>query len=346
MKKCKIIPNYKYGAMHMDDLFSRLHEELLNPDCDAVCALRLAHSIAKHNNLNDFDLWIQNELNGYKCSVEELPDYRRIRGSINAFNPFLGKWIPCVVEDKKMEEMLSTAPIMDSISAIIQLCKDSKGDTYLFRYRGDVHRQLEQWVDSPEGMDIQLHVNIAHIYAIVENVKNRLLEWTIENNAELNENKIHIANDSRHRSERYSKVFIVHGHDGELRESVARIIEKQGIIPIVLFEQPNQGATIIEKFENNSEVNAAICLFTADDMGKGKNEEQIKLRARQNVVFESGFFIGKLGRSNIIIVADDDVELPSDLQGVVYTNTNNWRFDILKELKAMGYSIDYNKLDD
>ena len=47
-----------------------------------------------------------------------------------------------------------------------------------------------------------------------------------------------------------------------------------------------------------------------------------------------------------IIVADDDIELPSDLQGVVYTDSSNWAFEVLKELKAMGYSIDYNKLDD
>lgn len=145
-----------------------------------------------------------------------------------------------------------------------------------------------------------------------------------------------------------SKVFIVHGHNGELRESVARILEKQGIKPIILFEQPNQGATIIEKLEKNNDVGAAICLFSADDVGmeKGKPDEDLKDRARQNVVFEAGLFIGKLGRNRVVIIADKTIEMPSDLQGVVYTDTSNWTFEVLKELKAMGYSIDYNKLDD
>lgn len=142
----------------------------------------------------------------------------------------------------------------------------------------------------------------------------------------------------------YAKVFIVHGHDGELKQSVARIIEKQGIEAVILSEQANQGKTIIEKFENYSDVGGAICLFTADDLGRSKESETDRARARQNVVFETGYFIGKLGRDHIVILADDGIEMPSDLSGVVRTNTGNWQFELLKELKAMGYAIDLNLL--
>ncbi len=142
----------------------------------------------------------------------------------------------------------------------------------------------------------------------------------------------------------YSKVFIVHGHDGELKQSVARIIEKQGIEAIILSEKANCGKTIIEKFENYSQVSCAICLFTADDVGKAKSEPSEKPRARQNVVLETGFFMGSLGRDHIVILADEDIEIPSDLSGVVYTNTGNWQVDLLRELNAMGYSVDFNKL--
>lgn len=142
-----------------------------------------------------------------------------------------------------------------------------------------------------------------------------------------------------------SAVFIVHGHDDALKQSVARLIEKQNIKAIILHEQPNQGATIIEKFEKNSYVGAAICLFTADDTGKAKEEDVEEDRARQNVVFEAGFFMGSLGRDRVIILADKSVELPSDLKGVVYTSSSSWQLDVLRELRAMGFSIDYNKLD-
>jgi len=142
----------------------------------------------------------------------------------------------------------------------------------------------------------------------------------------------------------YEKIFIVHGHDGELKQEVARIIEKQGVDAIILSEQANRGRTIIEKFEDYSDVSGAICLFTADDFGRAKKDVTDNTRARQNVVLETGYFMGKLGRDHVAILADQGIEMPSDLSGVVYTDTANWQFDLLKELSAMGYKVDLNKL--
>lgn len=141
-----------------------------------------------------------------------------------------------------------------------------------------------------------------------------------------------------------SQVFIVHGHDDALKQSVARILEKQDIRAIILSEQANNGKTIIEKFETNSDVGAAICLFTADDIGCKKDTNDYKYRARQNVIFEAGYFIGKIGREKVIILSENNLELPSDMQGIVYTDNRNWQLEVLKELKSIGYDIDLNKL--
>ena len=140
------------------------------------------------------------------------------------------------------------------------------------------------------------------------------------------------------------RIFIVHGHDGELKQTVARIIEKQGIEAIILSEQANKGRTIIEKFEDYSDVGGAICLFTADDYGRAKKDTEDNTRARQNVVLETGYFMGKLGRDHVVLLADKGIEMPSDLSGVVYTDTMSWQFDLLKELNEMGYKVDLNKL--
>lgn len=143
----------------------------------------------------------------------------------------------------------------------------------------------------------------------------------------------------------YNKVFIVHGHDGELKHAVARMIEKQaGLKAIILSEQINPGKTIIEKIEENSDVAGAICLFTADDLGRAKVDTEDKPRARQNVIFEAGYFMGKLGRDHVVMICEDGVEIPGDLSGVVYTGKNHWEVEMLKALKAMGYNIDMNKL--
>lgn len=146
------------------------------------------------------------------------------------------------------------------------------------------------------------------------------------------------------RSLSFDKVFIVHGHDGELKQSVARVIEKQGIEAVILSEQVNLGRTIIQKFEDYADVGGAICLFTSDDVGRAKKATDDQPRARQNVVFEAGYFMGKLGKERVAFLADNGVEMPSDLSGVVYTSTGNWQVELLKELGAMGYAVDANKL--
>lgn len=141
------------------------------------------------------------------------------------------------------------------------------------------------------------------------------------------------------------KVFIVHGHNGELKQAVARLVERQGLQAIILQEQTNPSATIIENFERHSDVGCAICLFTADDYGRAKGDTEDRLRARQNVVFETGYFAGKLGRDRVILIADRNIEIPSDLNGVLYAERSNWQFEVLKGLRRIGYNIDYNKLD-
>lgn len=144
------------------------------------------------------------------------------------------------------------------------------------------------------------------------------------------------------------KVFIVHGHDDGLKNEVARFLEKLGLRPIILHEQASSGQTIIEKIEHYSNVGFGIVLYTPCDLGSVASEpEKLKARARQNVVFEHGYLMSKLGRKNVVALVKGDIEKPNDVSGVVYINYTNgegWKTDIAKELKAVGYSIDLNKL--
>ena len=123
---------------------------------------------------------------------------------------------------------------------------------------------------------------------------------------------------------------------------VARFVEHLKLDPIILHEQADRGQTIIEKFEtNSSDVNFAIVLLTADDEGKANVEADYKKRARQNVIFEMGYFVGKLSRSHVFLLLDDGVEKPSDLDGIVYTPLKGeWKTKLFKELQACGYKVD------
>ncbi|GGM48585.1 TIR domain-containing protein [Porphyromonas pasteri] len=145
-----------------------------------------------------------------------------------------------------------------------------------------------------------------------------------------------------------SKVFIVHGHDNAAKEAVARFVEKIGLEAIILHEQASSGNTIIEKIEANSNVGFAIVLYTACDVGASKEEkDQLKPRARQNVVFEHGYLIGKIGRKNVCALVKGNIETPNDISGVVYIKMDEseaWKYHVAKEMKACGYEFDPSKL--
>lgn len=142
-------------------------------------------------------------------------------------------------------------------------------------------------------------------------------------------------------------IFVVHGHDDAAKEAIARYLQKLELNPIILHEQPDKGRTIIEKFEDYSNVIFAIALLTPDDLGKSKDSnEEAKIRARQNVIFELGYFIGKLGRKNVCAIYKEGVELPSDMLGILYIPLDNkgaLKLKIAKEIKHSGIKIDLNR---
>lgn len=145
-----------------------------------------------------------------------------------------------------------------------------------------------------------------------------------------------------------SQVFIVHGHDEEAKTKAARFVEKLGLEAIILHEKASSSRSIIEKIEEYSDVGFGIVLYTPCDIG-GKQVEnpELKSRARQNVVFEHGFLIGKIKRQNVCALVKGDVELPNDISGVVYVKMDDeeaWHLKIARELKNSGYEIDMNKL--
>ena len=135
-----------------------------------------------------------------------------------------------------------------------------------------------------------------------------------------------------------NQIFVVHGRDHASLESLTQYIERLNLHPIVLGELPNQGLTIIEKFERYAEVGFAIILLTPDDLGKLRCEGELQPRARQNVVLELGYFIAKLDRSRVCVLTKGAVDIPSDYSGVVYISMDNdWQARLHQELATAGY---------
>lgn len=149
---------------------------------------------------------------------------------------------------------------------------------------------------------------------------------------------------------RSKKVFVVHGHDEVAKTNLEVFLHEIGLEPVVLHRKADEGMTVIEKFEKHSDVGYAFILLTPDeiaylkaDAGKPDDQRKKESRARPNVIFEFGYFVGKLGRSRVCCLYTGDVALPSDVNGMIYkkfgSSIDEVAYSIIKDLKASGYTI-------
>ncbi len=143
-----------------------------------------------------------------------------------------------------------------------------------------------------------------------------------------------------------AKVFLIHGRDETAKLAVARFLLQLGLEAVILEEEPSGGRTIIEKVEAHANVGYAIALLTPDDVGSRLGDDAVQPRARQNVLFELGYFIGRLGRERVCALTKGQPEIPSDYSGVVYIpmTSDAWKMGLIKELKAAGFDVDANKV--
>jgi len=129
------------------------------------------------------------------------------------------------------------------------------------------------------------------------------------------------------------QIFIVHGRDKTPALQLARIVEKRyPLDAVILEEEPHRGRTLIEKLEDYSNVNYVFITLTPDDIGALRGEP-LKERARQNVIFELGQFIGKIGRGNVCLLIKGGIEIPSDLSGVGYYRFHNSVRELFLEIE-------------
>lgn len=147
-----------------------------------------------------------------------------------------------------------------------------------------------------------------------------------------------------------NRVFIVHGHDDKSKNELEILLRDMGLEPVVLHRQIDGGLTIIEKFESNADVGYAFILLTPDEITYLAKEETIaddkrnkEYRARPNVIWEFGYFVGRLGRNRTCCLHNGNVVLPSDLNGLIYKKYHNsveeLGWSIQKELRAIGYKL-------
>ena len=141
-----------------------------------------------------------------------------------------------------------------------------------------------------------------------------------------------------------NRVFVIHGRDLGTRDTVASFLRKLDLEPVILAEQPNRGRTVIEKFEEHVQDDFAVALLTPDDVG-GLSNDELQPRARQNVIFEFGYCIGKFGRGRVFALVKGEPEIPSDYSGVLYIPMDErgaWKMELIREMNSAGFNINAN----
>lgn len=137
-------------------------------------------------------------------------------------------------------------------------------------------------------------------------------------------------------------VFIIHSHDEALKDAVQLFLQVAGVHYVVLHQLPDKGRNIIDKLIQEGEAaNYAIALLSPDDdLASGK-------RARQNVILEIGYFLGRLGKERVRMLVKGDVEIPSDLLGILfqkYTADSHWKSKMTQELQAVGIQVNMDAI--
>ena len=146
------------------------------------------------------------------------------------------------------------------------------------------------------------------------------------------------------------KVFIVHGHDIPAREQLELILHELQLDPFVLARSDGGGLTIIEALERHIRPSAeaagfGIVLLTPDDVGHARRAGGVsaRRRARQNVILELGMLIGALGRKNVAVLKTGDLELPSDIDGVLYLEYKSHVREVVpklcQRLRSSGFDL-------
>lgn len=200
------------------------------------------------------------------------------------------------------------------------------------RYGGFAIGTGEAWSDNHRAESLK--TQIAKINVLIE---------LLETECELQKNDV-VESEPNVKGR---QIFLIHGHDHPaLRETTGFLGKLQQEV-VVLPEKPDQGKTIVDKFEECANVGFAVILLTADDKGgvKSSAREGSQSRARKNAIFGLGYFIGKLGKNRVCALFEPDVEIPSDCADVLYIEMDKkgaWHLQLAKELKAAGLPVDMN----
>lgn len=169
----------------MAQIVLELQKEAISKESDILSLLRKAYLVARKLKLVEFEEWINNELNGYK-NIDKLPDYRKVKGEVKAWNPYHG-WIPVILQNDEIDKAISEHLVPDSIPSLMNVYDNSNDNTAVLQLGASINQILSETCGFETKYALMIGVN--QLYNIMEKTRNIVLEWaiTLEENGILGE---------------------------------------------------------------------------------------------------------------------------------------------------------------
>lgn len=159
----------------MSSVVQELQRDLINGDVLLSSSLKKAYLISKKLNLKDLSVWLDNELNGYKCDFKDIPEYRNIKGIFKGFNPLHG-WQTIPLVEQELEDILLNNKTSQSISEIESLISQ-KEDSMMLPHPSSM---IDKLISSGYITQLATWIDKSALIGIIESVKMTLLDWTLE----------------------------------------------------------------------------------------------------------------------------------------------------------------------
>lgn len=327
----------KVNSIHSNSKFLEWKQEI-------QFELQRIHDKTKDKFIWDTLVLVKQGFNGWN----DEKNYNELSGYLMVIQKNINLYEPDMMVSSGLNKSLNEDQILEEIKNYIAMNSGGKRPLTLLK----IQKDMRSTVGKLDANRLDFYLNTLVEHKVIRKSKgNRYRgpdgKMTSDDQYEILRGYMELTNvvDVQGGSEVLMKdqVFIIHGHDEGMKLSVQLLMERAGMDGVVLHEQLDNGRTIIEKLIGESiEAGYAIALLSPDDV----TEEGV-FRARQNVILEIGYFIGLLGRDKVRILVKGNVDIPSDLQGIIYEPfdpAGNWRLKLLKEIQGAGIKVDIDKV--
>ncbi|MCU1806385.1 hypothetical protein NVV31_13440 [Cytobacillus firmus] len=162
----------------MRSIVQELQKEAMSSTSNLSDMLRKSLVIARKLKVKDFEDWVNQELNGYKGNLDDIPEYREVKGVLQFFNPYYG-WRPVLIPDKKLAENLTTHRIAQPITEIVYLVNSENNDSLILQLPQEMQSDLVK-MTTGRPTEFRVRFGTSQANQIIDNVRKIVLEWSIQ----------------------------------------------------------------------------------------------------------------------------------------------------------------------